>query len=53
MIDIHVRISRKLVIFLVIVFVVLPLVWLALQTLGGSSGKTQSLNDLTAVVAAS
>jgi hypothetical protein len=50
MIDIHVRISRKLVIFLVIIFVVLPLFWAALQTLGGSSSKNRSLNDLTAEV---
>jgi hypothetical protein len=33
MIDIHVRISRRLVIFLVVIFVVLPLVWTALQML--------------------
>ena len=35
MIDIHVRISRRLVIFLVVIFVALPFIWVALQTLGG------------------
>jgi hypothetical protein len=37
MIDIHVRISRKLVIALVVIFIVLPLIWLVMQTLGSSS----------------
>jgi ABC-type glycerol-3-phosphate transport system permease component len=37
MIDLHLRISRKLAIALVIVFVLVPLIWMALQTLGGSS----------------
>ena len=37
MIDNHVRISRTLVIVLVVILVVLPVIWLALQTLGGHS----------------
>jgi hypothetical protein len=38
MIELHLRISRKLVIAVVILFIVVPLIWMALQTLGGGSG---------------
>jgi hypothetical protein len=40
MIDIHIRISRRLVFALILIFVVLPVVWVMLQTLGthGSGG---------------
>lgn len=37
MIDIHIRVSRRLVFALVLVFIVLPVVWVMLQTLGGHS----------------
>jgi hypothetical protein len=37
MIDIRVRISRRLVIALGVIFILLPLIWVILQTLGGSS----------------
>jgi ABC-type spermidine/putrescine transport system permease subunit II len=38
MIELHLRISRKLVIALVVIFIVIPVIWLLLQTLGSSSG---------------
>jgi hypothetical protein len=38
MIELHLRISRKLVIALVVIFVVIPVIWTLLQTLGESSG---------------
>ena len=43
MLELHLRISRGFVIWAVsiflVFFVVLPLLWLALQTLGGTSHK--------------
>ncbi len=36
-IEIRIRVSRRMLIALVIIFVLLPLVWVALQTLGGTS----------------
>jgi len=42
MIDIHIRISRRLLLALIVVFVVLPIAWAVLQTVGGhSSGGIQ------------
>ena len=42
MIDIHIRISRRLLLALIVVFVVLPIAWALLQTVGGhSSGGIQ------------
>jgi ABC-type glycerol-3-phosphate transport system permease component len=38
MIELHLRISRKLVVALVVIFVVLPVIWMLLQTLGSASG---------------
>jgi hypothetical protein len=46
MIDLRIRISRKLVFWLVLscvlLFVIAPLLWLALQTLGGPSSGHSS-----------
>jgi hypothetical protein len=39
MIELHLRISRKLVVALVVIFVVLPVIWMLFQTLGASSSK--------------
>ncbi|MDX6407676.1 MAG: hypothetical protein QOE13_747 [Gaiellaceae bacterium] len=47
MIDIHIRISRKLVFWLVLLLVVLPVIWLLLQTLGGNSSQAASLSALS------
>jgi hypothetical protein len=47
MIDIHIRISRRLVLVLVFVFVVLPIVWVMLQTLGGHSSGGIHVDPVT------